>query len=124
MSLKQSIKDSTVEREKADGDTSKCWHRERDCVCLRVEVRPDEVFIFPYQQFVFAHHVHIPARAKLEIALSTHEIGVTGNRLEKLVAALQELAVDWIRPLPARYRDLGETNEPVITSIEVKALNE
>jgi hypothetical protein len=124
MSLKQSAKDSTVERESSDGDTSNCWHRERDRVCLRVEMRPNEVFIFPYQQFVCAHHVHTPAGATLKIALSTHEISLTGHRLEKLLAALQEFAVDWIRPLPTRYRDLREGNEPVITSIDVKAITE
>jgi hypothetical protein len=124
MSLKQSAKDSTVERERADGDVSKCWRRERDRLGVRVEVRPDEVFIFPYQQLFFAHLIHIPAGAILKITFSTHEISVAGNRLEKLVGALQEFAVDWIRPLPARYRDLGESNEPVITSIEVKVLNE
>ncbi len=124
MSLKQSAKDSTAERESAEGSTSRCWHRERDCHCLRVEVRAGEVFIFPYQQFVFTHHVRLPEAAALKIAFSTHEISVTGNRLEKLLTALQELAVDWIRPLPARYRELGEGDEPVITSIEVQALNE
>jgi len=122
MSLKLSARDSMAEREDSDGDSSICWRRERDRNCLRVEVRPDEVFIFPYQQFVWAYHVHATAGDTLKITLATHEVIVVGLRLGKLVAALQELAVDWIRPLPSRYRQLGKTSDSLITSVEVKTL--
>lgn len=124
MSLKQSAKDSVNERETPHDRDSPSWQHGRDCVCLRVDIRPDEVFIFPYQQFLGAHHVRTAADETLRITLSTHEVTLTGHRLEKLLAALQEFAVDWIRPLPTRYRDLSASTEPVITSIEVKALAE
>lgn len=124
MSLKQSAKDSTAEREHFNGDSSNCWHRERDRPCLRVEVRADEVFIFPYQQFLCAHHVHTAVGETLRITLSTHEVTVEGLRMEKLVAALQEFSVEWIKPLPTRYRELVKTSESVITSIHVKTLGE
>jgi hypothetical protein len=124
MSLKQSAKDSAAEREHFNGDSSNCWHRERDRPCLRVEVRGDEVFIFPYQQFLCAHHVHTAVGETLKITLSTHEVTVEGRRMEKLVAALQEFAVAWIRPLPARYQNLRESAGPLITAIDVKALDE
>lgn len=124
MSLKQSEKDSFNKRETPHDRDSPCWHREHDRTCLRVEMHADEVFIFPYQQFLGAHHVRTAADETLKITLSTHEVMLTGHRLEKLLAALQEFAVDWIRPLPTRYRDLSASNEPVITSIDVKALAE
>jgi hypothetical protein len=44
--------------------------------------------------------------------------------MEKLVAALQEFSVEWIKPLPTRYRELVKTSESVITSIHVKTLGE
>jgi hypothetical protein len=56
--------------------------------------------------------------------LSTHEVTVEGLRMEKLVAALQEFSVEWIKPLPTRYRELVKTSESVITSIHVKTLGE
>lgn len=124
MSLKQSARDSAAEREHFNGDSSNCWHRERDRPCLRVEVRGDEVFIFPYQQFLCAHHVYTAVGETLKITLSTHEVTVEGLRLEKLVAALQEFSVEWIKPLPTRYRELVKTSESVITSIHVKTLGE
>jgi hypothetical protein len=124
MSLKQSSRDSRGERENVDHSTPDCWHRERDRTCLRVDMRADEVFVFPYQQFLGAHHARTSAGETLKITLSTHEIILTGHRLEKLVAALQEFAVDWIRPFPTRCRDLGESSEPMITSIDVRGLGE
>ena len=124
MSLKQSAKDSADDRGSFDGDVSNCWHRERERVCLRIEVSADEVFVFPYQQFVSAHHLRAPEGETLKITLSTHEVVVAGSRLQKLVGALQEFAVDWIRPVPKRYRDLGGGNEPVIGAIDVRSLTE
>lgn len=124
MSLKQSSKGSSGEPENVANDMAKCWHRERDRACLRVEMRTDEVFIFPYQQFLGAHHVRASACETVKITLSTHELTLTGHRLEKLLAALQEFALDWIRPFPMRYRDLGEGSEGIITSIDVRALGE
>lgn len=124
MSLKQSAKESTAEREHFDGETSNCWHRERDLNCLRVEMHKEEVFIFPYQQFLGAHYERTAATETLKITLSTHEVTITGHRLKKLAAALQEFAVDWIKPLPARYREVNENQDSAITAVEVKPLSE
>jgi hypothetical protein len=32
---------------------------------------------------------------------------VSGQNLGEIVAALQEMAVDWIKPLPARYASIS-----------------
>lgn len=124
MSLKQSSKGSPAERENVPNSISDCWHREPDRTCLRVEARAGEVFIFPYQQFFGAHHVRTVTGETLKITLSTHEITLTGRRLEKLFAALEEFAVAWIKPLPSRYRDLSQDSEALITAVDVRALGE
>lgn len=124
MSLKQLSKDSASEREDDVRVAFECWHRERDRPCLRVEIRRDEVFIFPYQQFLGAQHLRTADNETLRITLSTHEVTLTGLRLEKLLSALQDFAVDWIRPLPERYRNLLVDGEARITSIDVKTLDE
>lgn len=120
MSLKQS-RDSSAERDSVLHSTSDCWHREIDRACLRVEIGPDETFIFPYQQFFGAHHVHAGGE-RLKITFSTHEITLSGHRMEKLLAALQDFAVDWIKPIPPRYRHLEKSEEAVIASINVRVL--
>ncbi len=70
------------------------------------------------------HNVRVAAVQTLKITFSTHEIALSGHRMEKLLAALQEFAVDWIRPMPVRYRDLGQNSELLITAIDVRALGE
>ncbi|MBA3832033.1 MAG: hypothetical protein H0X34_09085 [Chthoniobacterales bacterium] len=124
MSLKQLSKDSRGEPGNIIQDTPDCWHRDRERTCLRVEMRANEVFIFPYSQFLCAHHVRAASHETLRITLSNHEITLTGRRLERLLPALQEFAVDWIRPLPTRYRDLDCGSDALITAIDVKSLDD
>lgn len=118
MSLKQSSKESPAERENVANIIFDCWHREPDRTCLRVEVRADEIFVFPYQQFFGAHHL-LAGGETLKIMFSTHEVTLSGRGMEKLLMALQEFAVDWIRPVPARYRDF-QNGETVIKAIAVR----
>ncbi len=123
MSLKQLSKDSPGEPGNTH-DTPDCWHRERERTCLRVEMLANEVFILPYSQFLCAHHIAAASEGTLRIIFSNHEITLTGRRLEKLLPALQEFAVDWIRPLPVRYRDLDRGSDALITAIDVKSLDD
>ncbi|MBA3831127.1 MAG: hypothetical protein H0X34_04380 [Chthoniobacterales bacterium] len=124
MSLKQLSKDSGGELGNIIHDTPDCWHRERERNCLRVEMRAHEVFIFPYSQFLCAHQIAAASEGTLRIIFSNHEITLTGRRLEKLLPALQEFAVDWIRPLSVRYRDLDRGSDALITAIDVKSLDD
>lgn len=123
MSLKQLSKESRDERENVPRDTLDCWHRERERTCFRVETRGNEVFIFPYSQFLGAHHIRAGSEQTLKIMLSNYEIILTGLRLEKLLVALQEFAVAWIKPVPARYRHF-QNSETVITAIAVRVISE
>ncbi len=122
MSLKQSSKDSPAEREDVADVNLDCWHREPDRTCLRVEIRADEVYIFPYQQFFGAHYV-LASGETLKMMFSTHEVTLLGRGMGKLLAALQEFAVAWIKPVPARYRHF-QNSETVITAIAVRAISE
>jgi hypothetical protein len=124
MSLKHPAKDSANEGENAGDRDPNCWRRGRDCACLRVDISADEVFIFPYQQCFGAHHVSTATVDILKITFMTHEVTLTGHRLEKLLPGLQDFAIDHLLPLPARYRNLGEGSEPEITAITVRALSD
>jgi len=42
--------------------------------------------------------------------------------MEEIVAALQEYAVDWIAPTPARYESLREGDSATIAKLEIKAV--
>lgn len=122
MSLKQSSKDSSAERENVGRGTFDCWHRERDRPCLRVETPGPEVFVFPYQQFIGARHTREAQSETLVISFSTYEITVSGRQLSEMVSALQDLSINWIKTVPARYRDLRDNNGAWIMQIDVKAV--
>ena len=122
MSLRQSATDSSRPRSGDGEGRSLCWRRERDQSCLRVEITPEETFIFPYQQFLGAHHVRQRDSETLMICFSTHEITVSGRELGKITSALQDLSVEWIKAVPARYGGLPETEGTWIKRIEAKAL--
>ncbi|MGI8431524.1 MAG: hypothetical protein ACR2MW_04425 [Chthoniobacterales bacterium] len=124
MSLKQLSKEARGEPGNIIGDTPDCWHRERERTCLRVEMRANGVFIFPYSQFLCAHFIAAASEQTLRIVFSNHEITLAGRRLEKLLSALQEFTLDWIRPLPTRYRDLDRGSDVLITSIDVESLED
>jgi hypothetical protein len=118
MSIKQS---DSARHHSLDGEgRSPCWHRGRELSCLRV-LAQSEMFILPYQQFHCAHRIQQSDCETLSISFSTHEIIVSGQQLDEVVLALQELSVDWIKAIPARYRAAPGNDGAWITRIEVKA---
>lgn len=119
MSLKQSSPDSRRQPSIEAEERSSCWHRGRDLACLRIAVQ-SEVFILPYQQFHCARYTRQSDCEMLIISFSTHEIVVSGRQLEEVAMALQDLSVDWIKTVPARYRAAPGKDGAWITQIEVK----
>lgn len=87
-----------------------------------MEPTPEQTFLFPYQLFLGAHHTRQQESETLVISFSTHEITVSGRELSEIASALQELAVDWIKAVPARYGRLPGTDGTWITKIDVKAV--
>ena len=119
MSLKQSSLDPASSRLPV-GQAFDCWHRDRNRGCLRVEVGADDAFIFPYQQFLGAHHTRAAKLETLQISFSTHIVVLSGSDLGEIAAALQDLSVDWVKSLPQRYQSLTANEGARVTQIEIK----
>jgi conjugative relaxase-like TrwC/TraI family protein len=119
MSLKQATKDPNCTRTE---NGAACWRRERDCVCLRVEPKPGESFLFPYQHFTVAHHACSDDGEKLEVSFSTHDLVLHGRNLSDIARALQEFGIEWIAVAPERYESLRESDSVLITRIEIKTI--
>jgi hypothetical protein len=98
-----------------------CWYRERDRQCLRIELDSGEAFLFRYHQFVAAHHVTSADGETLTISFSAHEVIISGRCLSEIVAALEDLAIRWIKPVRSRYRKIAELEGALVTDIEVRA---
>ena len=116
MSIKQSSREAATERVPA------CWNRERDHPCLCVKTRDGETFLLPYQHFVSAHCATSDGKETLKLLFATYGITMQGRNFAELVLALQDHAVDWIAPMPARYHSLSEDDSVCITHLDIKAV--
>lgn len=118
MSLKQSPTDNPTSPLSKE-HVADCWRREPDHPCLRVEANSGEAFLFPYHQLQRAHYVLSGETETLTIFFATHEVAVSGKRLSEIAAALQDLAIRWIKPVHSRYRSVAQTAGASVAKIEV-----
>ena len=121
MSLKQSSKDSATPRPATSDSDRACWRRERDCTCLKLDAAADETFVFPYQHLLSAQHTRMSGDETLKLLFGTHEVVISGRRLDEIVAALQDLAVERISAVPLRYRELPQGEGAWVTGIEIRS---
>ena len=101
-----------------------CWNKDAQAQCLRVELSDDRSFIFPYTHLTFASMEREEGRDVLTASFTTHDLRIVGKNLRELGIALQRLAVDWIKPAPARYAVLAASDAVYIESITVSEVEE
>ena len=101
-----------------------CWNKDAQAQCLRVEFSDDRSFIFPYTHLTFASMEREEGRDVLTASFTTHDLRIVGKNLRELGIALQRLAVDWIKPAPARYAVLAASDAVYIESITVSEVEE
>src|SRR5579871_3689023 len=94
-----------------------CWSTDSSAHCLRVE-KPGEIHLFPYGYFQHAKLVKNSDNEALHIRFQDCLVTVTGKGLEPLFSALERLAVDRIRLLPAVQRTFPKS-EGFIEAIEI-----
>jgi len=95
-----------------------CWSTDSSAHCLRVE-KPGEIHLFPYGYFQHAKLVKNSGNEVLQIRFQDCLVTVTGKGLEPLCSALERLAVDRIRLLPAAQRAFPKS-EGFIEAIEIR----
>ena len=110
----------------ADGEQKQliCWSKDAQAQCLRVDLSDDRSFIFPYTHLTFASMEREEGRDVLTASFTTHDLRIVGKNLRELGIALQRLAVDWIKPAPARYAVLASSEADYIESIAVSEVEE
>ena len=100
------------------------WERNPQAQALGIYLQQGSFFVFPYSHFAFAQFSFDENLETLCISFATHDVCVSGHNLLELGRALQKLAVDWIREMPARYVALSERDFVFIERIEVKEAEE
>ncbi|MDB6175520.1 MAG: hypothetical protein JWL59_4831 [Chthoniobacteraceae bacterium] len=120
MSLKHASRDSNATQSAGNA----CWRRERNRAALCVELPSGEFFLLPYQQFAVAHLSRTDVGEALLISFFSHDVMLNGDNLAELALALQDLAVAWVTPAPARYQSSRGSDGASITAIQVTPAGE
>jgi hypothetical protein len=107
-----------------DESSTVAWEHNPQAEALRVDLQSGVFFVLPYSHFAFAHFARETDCEMLRVSFTTHDVRVSGRNLREVGLALQKLAVDWIREIPARYVALTQKGGPFIERIEVTRVNE
>jgi hypothetical protein len=121
MSLKTNTANPGPSQERIDRNFT-CWEQGNNSECLRLELSTGEVLLLPYAHFSSARHHAGNDGEILQITFSTHGLTIKGRDLRQIAAAFQNFSVQSIIELSPRYRNLREISGPLITSIQVAAV--
>lgn len=116
--------DANGESARSDDSSLLAWENNPQAQALRVDLQNGTFFVLPYSHFAFAHFERKEDAETLRVSFTTHDVRVSGRHLRELGIALQKLAVDWIREMPARYAALAEKGGAIIERIEIAEVNE
>ena len=100
-----------------------CWNKDAQAQCLRAELSDDNSFILPYTHLTFAEMKREEGRDVLTASFTSHDLRIVGKNLRELAIALQRLAVDWIKPAPARYAALAANEAVFIETIQISEVS-
>ncbi len=124
MKKKPRADDETLSGTDAKPAAPGCWDRDPNAQALRVEMSDGSAFVFPYAHLSFAKLESESSGETLRLMFGSHEVCVTGKRLREILLAVQKLAVESIKELPARYSALSDRDCVFVEKIEVKALTD
>ena len=91
---------------------------------LRLETSPACFYLLPYHHLDIAKFESAKERDTLTIAFLNHHVRIMGRDLRELAIALQNRAVESIKPMPDRYSAAMEDQTGVVESIEVEETKE
>lgn len=111
--------EANADAPRSDDAGFSAWESNPQAQALRVDLQNGAFFVLPYSHFASAHFEREEQRETLRISFTTHHVRVSGRHLRELGIALQKLAVEWIREVPARYAALAEKGRAVVEQIEV-----
>ncbi|MCC6234285.1 MAG: hypothetical protein IT580_16700 [Verrucomicrobiales bacterium] len=80
------------------------------------------LYLLPYDQFVFAELESVEGEQRLRVVFATHELEVTGQALRRIVLALQRGELGHLTLLPEELRDGVPVGQPLIQTLEVRAV--
>jgi hypothetical protein len=87
---------------------------------LRLETGPACFYLLPYYHLDIAKFESARERDTLEMAFLNHHVRIVGRDLRELAIALQNRAVEFIKPMPSRYGAAVDDGAGLVEAIEVE----
>lgn len=76
--------------------------------------------LFPYQHLASASLTWDEQAETVRLTFSSHDVQIIGHNLRALFFALQEFAVNWVRPIPERYRAFETGDDAVVVEVRIE----
>lgn len=103
---------------------TKCFLRNPDARTVKFEPLDTDTFVFPYQHLIYASLGAADEIEVLTVVFVSHEVTIQGRQLQSLLKVFQELAVESVCVLPARYSETSQENSATIAQIAIRSKEE
>ncbi|MBX3742590.1 MAG: hypothetical protein KF712_16505 [Akkermansiaceae bacterium] len=103
---------------------SKCYLRNPDARTIKFEPLNADTFVFPYQHLIYASLGSADETEVLTVVFVSHEVTIRGRQLQSLLKVFQELAVESVCVIPARYSETHQESSATIEQIAIRSKEE
>lgn len=100
---------------------TKCFLRNPDARTVKFEPLDADAFVFPYQHLIYASLGSADEIEVLTVVFVSHEVTIYGRQLQSLLKVFQELAVELVCVLPARYSDTLQESSTTVEQIAIRS---
>jgi hypothetical protein len=119
-----SLKEAIAQRHTEEGITRNPLYSSTEQVsALFVETSNGEIWLLPWNHFVFGRHQEADERERLVLTFVAHEVVLSGLNLDALIPDVANLRLERLRAAPVKYLK-SSGNEPFIEQIQVRSLAE
>ncbi|HUA68616.1 MAG TPA: hypothetical protein VMA13_08715 [Candidatus Saccharimonadales bacterium] len=87
---------------------------------LRLETSPACFYLLPYHHLDIAKFESARERDSLTITFLNHQVRIVGRDLRELAVAIQNRAVEFIKPMPSRYGAAMDDQDGLVESISIE----
>lgn len=102
-------------------DARTCWGARTRIPGVRFEdLESTSAVVFSYAHLERAEWMRAPEGESLHVHFSSYSVRIEGRNLRELLAGFQEMEVEWVRPVPARFVSILPQGAAVVVALEVR----
>ncbi len=104
---------------KSESNEVQCWGENPNAQMLRVELRDGSLNLYPYAWLERVQFSPAEEADSVTLFFNRQSVCVTGKKLRELVAALQRMAVEWVKERSERFNSVGTPDGAWVESIQI-----